>query len=102
MITEYALRSGSGGAGRFPGGDGLVREYEVQCETSVTTLSERRRSQPYGAVGGSPGTCGRNTLIRRDGRVEVLGGKARVELARGDRLRIETPGGGGYGMEQQG
>jgi N-methylhydantoinase B/oxoprolinase/acetone carboxylase alpha subunit len=55
IITEYALRKGSGGAGTFPGGDGLVREYEVLCETSVTTLSERRRSQPYGAAGGAPG-----------------------------------------------
>ena len=100
VITEYALRRGSGGAGAFPGGDGLVREYEVQCPTSVTTLSERRRSQPYGAVGGAPGTSGRNTLIRRDGRVEVLGGKARIELEAGDRLRIETPGGGGYGVER--
>lgn len=102
VITEYALRAGSGGAGAFAGGDGLVREYEVQCDTSVTTLSERRRSQPYGAAGGGPGASGRNTLIRSDGRVERLGGKARIELAAGDRLRIETPGGGGYGREQQG
>jgi N-methylhydantoinase B/oxoprolinase/acetone carboxylase alpha subunit len=65
--------------------------------TTVTVLSERRTTQPYGAAGGAPGASGRNTVIRRDGRVEPIGGKARVELDAGDRLRIETPGGGGYG-----
>jgi len=96
-IRQYRLRRGSGGAGRFRGGDGLVREYEALCDTTVTVLSERRASRPYGAQGGEPGASGRNTVIRADGTEQALPGKIRVELRTGDRLRIETPGGGGYG-----
>ena len=96
-ITTYALRQGSGGAGRFAGGEGLVREYEVLTETNATILTDRRESQPYGAQGGAPGTSGRNTLLRADGTEERLPAKARIELHPGDRLRIETPGGGGFG-----
>ena len=95
-IVQYAIRQGSGGAGAFAGGDGLVREYEVLTETTVTILSERRRGQPYGAQGGLPGQSGRNTLIR-DGREQALPGKIEIQLRPGDRLRVETPGGGGYG-----
>jgi N-methylhydantoinase B/oxoprolinase/acetone carboxylase alpha subunit len=96
-ITQYALRKGSGGAGEFAGGEGLVREYEMLTDTAVTILTERRETQPYGVQGGSPGGSGRNTLLRKDGSSEVLPAKARLELIAGDRLRIETPGGGGYG-----
>jgi N-methylhydantoinase B/oxoprolinase/acetone carboxylase alpha subunit len=96
-IREYAIARGTGGEGRFAGGDGLVREYEVLCDTSVTVLSERRLTRPYGVGGGKPGAPGRNRVFRADGRVEELPGKARVELHAGDRLRIQTPGGGGYG-----
>lgn len=96
-ITRYALRKGSGGAGEFAGGEGLVREYEMLTDTAVTILTERRETQPYGVQGGSPGGSGRNTLLRNDGTSEVLPAKARLELIAGDRLRIETPGGGGYG-----
>ncbi len=96
-ITTYALRQGSGGAGRYPGGEGLLREYEVLTETNVTILTDRRESQPYGAQGGAPGHTGRNTLVRANGTEERLPAKARLELHPGDRLRIETPGGGGFG-----
>jgi N-methylhydantoinase B/oxoprolinase/acetone carboxylase alpha subunit len=99
-IRQYRLREGSGGAGRFPGGEGLVREYEVLCNATVTVLSERRASQPYGARGGEPGASGRNTLVRADGAEVHLPGKFREELHAGDRLRIETPGGGGYGRPE--
>ena len=95
-IRRYALRAGSGGAGAFPGGDGLVREYEFLTDTSVTVISERRRRAPYGVQGGSPGTMGRNTLIR-DGQEQPLRGKIELQARPGDRLRIETPGGGAYG-----
>jgi N-methylhydantoinase B/oxoprolinase/acetone carboxylase alpha subunit len=95
-IRQYALRKGSGGAGEFSGGDGLVREYEAMTDTSVTILSERRRGQPYGAQGGKPGRSGANTLIR-EGVEQKLPGKIEMRLRAGDRLRIETPGGGGYG-----
>jgi N-methylhydantoinase B/oxoprolinase/acetone carboxylase alpha subunit len=95
-IRQYAVRRGSGGAGHWRGGDGIVREYEVLAETEVTVLSDRRVGVPYGAAGGNPGQAGRNTLIR--GGVEtVLPGKVRLSLRPGDRLRIESPGGGGYG-----
>ena len=95
-IRQYGLRHGSGGDGAAPGGEGIVREYEMLTETSATILSERRRGRPYGARGGSPGQSGRNTLIR-DGREQELPGKVELRLQPGDRLRIETPGGGGYG-----
>ncbi len=95
-IRRYGLRSGSGGAGAAPGGEGIVREYEILTATTVTILSERRRGAPYGVLGGRPGACGRNTLIR-DGKETPLPGKIELQLRAGDRLRIETPGGGGYG-----
>jgi N-methylhydantoinase B/oxoprolinase/acetone carboxylase alpha subunit len=95
-IHQYRLRRDSAGAGRFPGGEGLVREYELVADASVTVLSERRVLAPYGAGGGGPGGKGRNTLIR-DGREQALPGKVELALRAGDRLRIETPGGGGYG-----
>jgi N-methylhydantoinase B/oxoprolinase/acetone carboxylase alpha subunit len=96
-IRRYGLRSGSGGAGRFPGGEGIVREYEVLCDTTATVLSERRRSQPYGAQGGAAGASGRNIAERADGSTLDVGGKVTLRLQSGDRLRVETPGGGGYG-----
>ena len=95
-IRQYGLRQGSGGAGAAPGGEGLVREYEMLVETSVTLLTDRRRLAPYGVRGGGPGGVGRNTLIR-DGKETPLPGKVQITLRAGDRLRVETPGGGGYG-----
>lgn len=95
-IRQYGLRKGSGGPGAAPGGEGLVREYEMLTDTSVTLLTDRRVGQPYGVRGGAPGCSGRNTLIR-DGHEEPLPGKTHVTLRAGDRLRVETPGGGGYG-----
>jgi N-methylhydantoinase B/oxoprolinase/acetone carboxylase alpha subunit len=99
-VREYAIRAGSGGPGRYPGGDGLVREFELLTDVEVNLLTERRVNGPRGARGGEDGAPGRNLVIRGDDRVEVLPSKARVWLAAGDRLRIETPGGGGYGSEE--
>jgi len=96
-ITTYALRKNSGGAGEFRGGDGLIREFEMLAETTATVLTDRRENPPYGAQGGAPGACGHNTLIHADGSIEPLPGKTTLRLAPGDRLRIETPGGGGFG-----
>jgi N-methylhydantoinase B/oxoprolinase/acetone carboxylase alpha subunit len=96
-IVQYRLRRDSAGAGRYRGGEGLVREYEALCDVEITVLSERRRERPWGAQGGAHGGAGRNSVIRADGRMEDIGAKARLRLAAGDRLRIETPGGGGYG-----
>jgi N-methylhydantoinase B/oxoprolinase/acetone carboxylase alpha subunit len=95
-VKRYGLRKGSGGGGQFPGGDGIIREYEMLTETTVTVLSERRVRPPYGARGGEPGSLGRNTLIR-GGAETPLPGKVEIRLAKGDHLRIESPGGGGWG-----
>jgi N-methylhydantoinase B len=96
-LTRYGLRQQSGGAGHHAGGEGVVREYEILGETTVTMLSERRRLAPWGLAGGAPGQSGRNTLIHRDGREESLPAKFTRTLKPGQRLRIETPGGGGWG-----
>jgi N-methylhydantoinase B len=95
-VTRYALRSGSGGNGRFRGGDGIVREIEVLTDAQVTLLAERRSRGPYGLHGGEDGAPGRAFVIRRDGMQEEIGGKASVRLAAGERIRIESPGGGGF------
>jgi N-methylhydantoinase B len=91
-VTEYALRRGSGGAGRHRGGDGVVREVEALAPMAFSLLTERRRHAPPGTDGGEPGRPGRNLL---DGR--LLEPKARGRLEPGQRLRLETPGGGGQG-----
>jgi N-methylhydantoinase B/oxoprolinase/acetone carboxylase alpha subunit len=100
-IRQYRLRTDSAGQGAWPGGEGVVREYEMLTAISVTVLSERRDSPPYGAAGGQPGGRGRNTLVR-DGHEQPLPAKFELQLRKGDRLRIETPGGGGYGVEGAG
>jgi N-methylhydantoinase B len=94
-IVEYALREGSGGDGRHRGGDGIRRTYEFLAPATVTINSERRYSAPYGLHGGEPGQVGRNCLLR-DGIETDLGGKATIQMQPGDRLIIETPGGGGW------
>jgi N-methylhydantoinase B len=96
-VTRYSLRPGSGGAGRFRGGDGIVREIEVLTDAEVAVLADRRSRGPYGLVGGEAGAPGRTQIIRRDGSIEELPGKASARLRAGERVRIESPGGGGYG-----
>jgi len=95
-VESYHIRRGSGGAGKHSGGDGIVRELRFLTPAEVTILSDRRQRGPWGLAGGEPGKPGRNTLIRR-GRKTTLPGKTRMELGAGDVLRIETPGGGGWG-----
>ena len=92
-IVQYGLRTGSGGAGLHRGGDGVVREFEALAPLRYSLLTERRRHPPPGADGGEPGATGRNLL---DG--EELPPKATGGLQPGQRLRIETPGGGGLGQ----
>ncbi len=94
-VREYSIRRGSGGKGMYKGGDGIVREIELLCDAEVSILSERRRIPPYGLFGGEPGMTGRNVLIR-EGKEEILPSKVNIKLRKGDILRIETPGGGGY------
>ncbi len=95
-ITEYRIRRGSGGRGRFAGGDGLVRELECLTESNVSLLTERRTLAPYGLAGGGPGTPGANYLVRNGRRIR-LPGKTNINLKPGDRVRVETPGAGAWG-----
>lgn len=95
-VKRYSLRTGSGGKGKFRGGDGIVREFEFLAPAQVNILSERRVFSPYGLAGGSPGEKGKNILVRGGKRV-LLNGKVSLRMNRGDRLVVETPGGGGYG-----
>ena len=95
-VWRYHLREGSGGSGKYHGGDGIVREYEMLAPATVTVNSERRLRPPYGVAGGSPGKCGVNTFIRA-GVAAVVGGKYTAALDAGDRVIVETPGGGGWG-----
>jgi N-methylhydantoinase B len=100
VVRRYALRPGSGGAGRHPGGDGLVREYEFLAEAEVTLLAERRARGPWGLAGGSPGASGEDVLLRRDGPATKMPGKFRARVAAGDVLAVRTPGGGGWGKPE--
>src|SRR5947208_10571750 len=96
-VVSYAVRRGSGGDGRHRGGDGVVRELEALQQMSFSLIAERRRHGPPGAAGGQTGARGRDTL---DGR--PLAGKAAGTLREGQRLRLETPGGGGFGRPPHG
>jgi N-methylhydantoinase B len=97
-VRRYAIRRGSGGGGQFRGGDGIVREVELLTDARVTILSDRRRIQPYGLNGGESGALGRTVLISSNGE-RVLAGKDSTHACAGDRIRIESPGGGGYGRK---
>ncbi|KAI0266373.1 Hydantoinase B/oxoprolinase [Gloeopeniophorella convolvens] len=115
LVHTFGLRTGSAGAGRYRGGEGVVRELEFLEPLQVSILSERRTRAPYGLEGGAPGGLGRNTWIKQgredDGdapeggapaaREVNIGGKATIRMGKGDRLRIETPGGGGWGLPSE-
>jgi N-methylhydantoinase B len=96
-VRRYSLRPASGGAGRHCGGDGIIREIEVLTDCEVTLLSDRRTRGPYGLAGGQAGSPGKASLIRNDGSIEQMPGKFSAQLRKGERVRIETPGGGGWG-----
>jgi N-methylhydantoinase B len=95
-ILNYGLRRGSGGAGRRRGGEGLARELECLAPAHATLIGERRLHAPWGLAGGGAGQSGRQWLNG-----QLLPGKVALDLVAGDRLRIETPGGGGWGMPEQ-
>ncbi|MBC9718546.1 hydantoinase B/oxoprolinase family protein [Streptomyces sp. TRM66268-LWL] len=98
LLEEFSVRQDSGGAGRWRGGDGALRRIRFREAMTVSTLSGHRRVPPYGMAGGAPGALGANRVERADGTVETLGGSDSAELAPGDVLIVETPGGGGYGV----
>ncbi|HVL76965.1 MAG TPA: hydantoinase B/oxoprolinase family protein [Noviherbaspirillum sp.] len=99
-LESYEIRHGSGGAGRWRGGNGGVRRIRFLERMTASILSNNRVVPPFGAAGGGDGQCGRNYVIRVDGRVETLGPTARTELEPDDVFVIETPGGGGFGQAQ--
>jgi N-methylhydantoinase B len=99
-VRRYAYRRGSGGEGKFRGGDGLIREIELLAPAQVTLLAERRKFRPWGLQGGEAGAAGRATVIKAlTGEQIELPGKCSLYLEAGDVLRIETPGGGGWGAK---
>jgi N-methylhydantoinase B/oxoprolinase/acetone carboxylase alpha subunit len=98
-VLRYRIRTGSGGGGRYPGGDGLDRDLELLEDATVSLVTERRAGRPWGLDGGEPGAVGENWLLRNadEATAERLGDKCTVELSAGDVVRVLTPGGGGYG-----
>ncbi len=96
-VRAYSLRPGSGGKGKFHGGDGTVREIELLTDCDVTLLADRRERGPWGLAGGASGAAGRTFVTRKDGSVQQMPGKFSLRLQKGERIRIETPGGGGWG-----
>jgi 5-oxoprolinase (ATP-hydrolysing) len=97
VLEVFALRPGSGGRGRWSGGDGLVRQYRFLEPVTVSLLTERREVSPWGLEGGQDGARGINRVRHLDGDWEKIGAKCSVDLEAGGRLRVETPGGGGFG-----
>jgi len=100
-LRKYAVRRGSGGSGRYRGGDGIVREIELLAATQVGLLSDRRKRGPYGLAGGQDGRPGKNAIVR-GGKTQEVPGKCAFFAEPGTVLRIETPGGGGWGAPRKG
>ncbi len=102
-VREYAIRANSGGRGKHRGGDGVIREIETLVDARMSLLADRRRLAPYGLAGGEAGRTGRDSVVSDDGgngkagrRARRIRAKGSWELKAGDRVRIETPGGGGH------
>jgi 5-oxoprolinase (ATP-hydrolysing) len=96
-LRRFAIRRGSGGAGRWRGGDGLIRDIEFLAPLELSILSQHRVSAPYGMAGGADGAAGRQRLLRADGTIRELGSIDGCRVSAGDTLLLETPGGGGWG-----
>ncbi len=101
MLESYSVRKGSGGTGRFSGGDGIVRQYKFLENSDVSLITERRKRQPWGIEGGEDGKAGENTLISKEGE-RNLPAKCSISVKAGESVRIETPGGGGWGKTSTG
>ena len=100
-VDSFSLRRGSGGAGRFSGGDGVIRRLRFLEPMTATLLTNHRETEPYGLAGGSAGLCGENSLLRADGSRLKLQGNDEVQVISGDVLEIKTPGGGGFGVQEK-
>ncbi|XP_066522637.1 5-oxoprolinase [Hoplias malabaricus] len=101
ILQQFSLRPGSGGRGRYRGGDGVIRKLLFRSKVVLSVLTERRSTRPYGLHGGESGAAGLNVLHRADGRVLNLGAKTTVTLEPGDTFCLYTPGGGAYGREEE-
>ena len=101
-VRQYSYRENSGGSGKFRGGDGLIREIELLTDAQVTLLCDRQKFPPYGLAGGAPGAGGHTLLVDREGNSTALPSKSSIHAPKGSRIRIETPGGGGWGEEISG
>uniref|UniRef100_A0AAQ5Y3H5 5-oxoprolinase, ATP-hydrolysing n=1 Tax=Amphiprion ocellaris TaxID=80972 RepID=A0AAQ5Y3H5_AMPOC len=101
ILEQFSLRPGSGGAGKHCGGNGVIRKLLFRNKVVLSVLTERRSTRPYGLQGGEDGAAGLNLLHRADGRVLNLGAKTSVSLQPGDMFCLYTPGGGGYGREDE-
>ena len=99
ILREFSIRAGSGGSGRFRGGNGVVRELEFTESVRLSLLTQHRKEAPYGLHGGEPGKCGEQWLIRRGETPRLLKAIDQVDIQAGDRIRILTPGGGGWGHD---
>jgi 5-oxoprolinase (ATP-hydrolysing) len=97
LVEEFSIRGGSGGAGRWRGGEGAVRRIRFREPMRANILSNRRKVPPAGLAGGEDGACGVNRIERADGSAEMLGATATADMLAGDVFVIETPGGGGWG-----
>lgn len=97
ILRRFCLRDGSGGKGTFNGGDGIIRDIEFSIPISASILSDRRAFQPYGLEEGEGGQRGRNLRLRKNGQVINLGAKNTVKVGAGDRVAVESPGGGAFG-----
>lgn len=97
VLRRFCLRPNSGGKGLYTGGNGIIRDVEFTIPMKSSILSERRAFAPYGINGGSDGVRGLNTWIRADGSEINIGGKSTISVAKGDRMVIVSPGGGGWG-----
>ncbi len=95
-ILRYEIRRGSGGAGRYRGGDGIRRDFQLLTDATVGLLSDRRRFRPYGLHGGESGLAGESILMTSAG-ARPLGSKFHIRVSAGDVISVRTPGGGGYG-----
>ena len=99
-VRRFTLRRGSGGGGEYSGGDGIDRDVEVLEPTTLSLITERRASRPYGLAGGEPGAAGENWLLPGgdESAARPLPDKVVLDLAPGDVVRLRTPGGGGWGL----
>jgi 5-oxoprolinase (ATP-hydrolysing) len=100
-VDSFALRHGSGGRGRYDGGDGVVRAIRFLEPVTATILSSHRETEPYGLAGGEAGKRGENSVLRADGSVIRLRGNDEIELGPEDVFVIKTPGGGGFGLSSE-